>query len=437
MKIAITTLGCKVNQFESAALSDMVKSMGHDLVRFNETADVYIVNTCTVTGKTDFQSRQMVRRANRTNPNAKIIVTGCYSQLSPEHFLQMEGVRLVTGNAEKERLPELISRLDSLNGKEVLVGQIEKAESISRLVPSSFPGRTRAFMRIQDGCDSSCSYCIVPAVRGRSRSMPLEEVGMQIDRLAAAGHRETVLSGIHLGMYGKDLTPAVAFSDLLRFLESRSPIRRIRISSIEPQEVSNEVIRLLAGSDAVCPHLHIPLQSGDDRILAAMHRVYNSGLYRELAGRIFSSIPGLALGTDIIVGFPGETEINFNNTVELVKSIPFSYLHVFPYSDRPGTAAAAMRDKVPADVKNRRAAVLREIGMEKRRAFAEKFAGATLSVLIEGRKDRETGYLKGFSENYIPVLVRDASRKDINRIVKVTAEIAVSGKIISRMNPGA
>jgi len=435
MRIAITTLGCKVNQFESAALSDMFESMGHRLVRFNETADIYIVNTCTVTGKTDFQSRQLVRRANRANPNAAIIVTGCYAQASPEHFLKMDGVRLVTGNAEKERLPELIGRLDMKTGKEILVGDIQKAGSISRLAPSSFPGRTRAFIRIQDGCDACCSYCVVPSVRGKSRSLPLEEVGAQLGKFAAAGHIEAVLSGVHLGMYGKDLTPALAFPDLLRFLEGRSPVRRIRLSSIEPQEISPEAIDLLAGSRAICPHLHIPLQSGDDGILAAMNRAYDSGLYFELARRLFGAIPDLALGTDIIAGFPGETEGNFRNTVELVETVPFSYLHVFPYSDRPGTAASAMQGKVPADVINRRAAVLREIGVRKRRSFAEKFTGKRLSVLIEGRRDRETGFFRGFSENYIPVLVRDASPGHVNHIMTVVAESSSCGKIISRLEP--
>lgn len=433
MKIAITTLGCKVNQFESAALSDMFRSMGHKLVRFTEAADIYIVNTCTVTGKTDFQSRQLVRRANRTNPAAAIIVTGCYSQSSPDHFLKLDGVRLVTGNAEKEQLTELIARLGSSPGTNVLVGDIKQAGTISRLLPSSFPGRTRAFIRVQDGCDSSCSYCVVPSVRGKSRSLPLEEIGAQLDRFAAAGHLETVLTGIHLGTYGKDLDPAVTLPDLLRFLESRSPVRRIRLSSIEPREISPDVIRLMAGSQAVCPHLHIPLQSGDDEILAAMNRDYDSGFYSELAERLFRSIPGLAMGTDIIAGFPGETERNFDNTVALVESIPFSYIHVFPYSDRPGTAASAMRGKVPAEAKNGRAAVLREIGKRKRQSFAERFAGKRLSVLIEGRKDRETGYLKGFSENYIPVLVRNAGPGHVNKIVTVTAEEAGSGRIISRI----
>lgn len=436
MKIAITTLGCKVNQFESAALSDMITSMGHKLVRFSEPADIYIVNTCTVTGRTDFQSRQMVRRANRTNPDAAIIVTGCYAQLSPDHFLNLDGVRLVTGNAEKDRLPELIAGLDATLSKKVLVGDIKEAGAISRLAPSSFPGRTRAFIRIQDGCDSSCAYCVIPSVRGKSRSMPLENAGTQIKRLAAAGHLETVLSGIHLGMYGKDLMPALTLADLLRFLDEHSPIRRIRLSSIEPQEISQEIVDLLAGSEAFCPHLHIPLQSGDDEILAAMNRNYDSGFFAELAGRLFRSIPGLAMGTDIIVGFPGETEKNFENTVDLVNSIPFSYLHVFPYSDRPGTAASTMKGKVPAEVKSRRAAVLREIGVRKRQSFAEKFTGKRLSVLVESRKDREKGCFKGFSENYIPVLVRNAARDNVNRIVKVIAESSSSGKIVSRMEPG-
>ncbi len=433
MRIAITTLGCKVNQFESAALSDMFESMGHVLVKFSDQADIYIVNTCTVTGKTDFQSRQLVRRANRANPSAAIIVTGCYAQASPEHFLKMDGVRLVTGNAEKELLPELIARMETNACKQVVAGDMKQAASISRMAPSSFRGRTRAFIRVQDGCDSSCSYCVVPAVRGKSRSLPLEEVGIQLERLAAAGHLEAVISGVHLGMYGKDLAPSVSLTDLLQFLENGSPIRRIRLSSIEPQEISADVISLIAHSSALCPHLHIPLQSGDDKILDAMNRTYDSGFYLELARTLCAAVPGLALGTDVIAGFPGETESNFTNTVELIESVPFAYLHVFPYSDRPGTAASAMKGKVPADIVNRRAAVLRETGARKRRAFAESYIGKPLSVLIEGRKDRETGFFKGFSENYIPVLVRDAVPDDANRIVTALAESSESGRIIARV----
>jgi threonylcarbamoyladenosine tRNA methylthiotransferase MtaB len=348
----------------------------------------------------------------------------------------MDGVRLVTGNAEKELLPELIGRLGIKTGPQALVGDISQAETISRMAPSSFRGRTRAFIRVQDGCDACCAYCVVPSVRGRSRSLPLEDVGAQLDRLAAAGHLEAVLSGVHLGMYGKDLAPARTFTELLRFLVDRSPIRRIRLSSVEPQEISDEVISLLAGSQALCPHLHIPLQSGDDGILAAMNRVYDSAYYTGLARRLFSAIPDLALGTDIIAGFPGETEKNFNNTVELIEAIPFSYLHVFPYSDRPGTAASAMRGKVPADEINRRAAVLREIGLRKRQSFAEKFTGRRLPVLVEGRKDRGTGLFKGFSDNYIPVLVRDAGRDHVNKIVTAIAEESSSGMIISRIEQG-
>lgn len=439
MRIAIATLGCKVNQFETAAVSDMVRALGYSIVRFSERADVYIVNTCTVTGKTDFQSRQLVRRANRANPGAAIIVTGCYAQASPDHFSGMSGVRLVTGNAEKEKIPALIAGLfpaDTENAvgprrgpADVLVGNIRDEKEISLLCPTSFKGRTRAFVRIQDGCNAACAYCIVPAVRGRSRSLPPEAVLSQLRMLAEAGHQEAVLTGIHLGTYGADLTPAVTIAELLRELEAGSPIRRIRLSSIEPREISPEFIDLIKNSRVFCPHLHIPLQSGDDSILAAMSRDYDCAYYRYLALRLCKTIPGLALGTDLMAGFPGETDQNFENTVKLVRSLPFAYLHVFPYSDRPRTAASAMTGKVPDKVKSARAALLRDIGREKRELFAGRFVGRELAVLVEGRKDRDTGCLQGFTDNYIPVLVRDAGANDINSIITVTAEQARAGKL--------
>ena len=436
-KIAIATLGCKVNQFESAALSDRITSMGHRVVPFSGPADVYIVNTCTVTGKTDFQSRQLVRRAARANPDAAIIVTGCYSQSSPEHFSGLDGVRLVTGNAEKDRIPDLIAGIaveaPSLKGATLMVGDIRGQSKISALAPGSFRDRTRAFFRVQDGCDSECSYCIVPRVRGRSRSLPLELVKSRLGELAAAGHREAVFTGIHLGMYGRDLDPAISLLDMLRKIEKGPSLERVRLSSIEPLEVEKGLIEFIRDSDFVCPHLHIPLQSGDDDILAAMNRHYDSSLYAGLAKAVLEAVPSLALGTDVMTGFPGESEKNFENTLGLVSSIPFAYIHVFPYSDRPGTAASAMRAKVPAEVKNRRAATLREIGKQKRESFARRFVGSSLPVLIEGRKDRETGFLKGFSGNYIPVLAVNADSADINTIVQVRGETAENGKIIGRI----
>lgn len=426
-KFAVATLGCKVNQCESAGISETM-TVGMRLVPFDEEADCYIVNTCTVTGRTDYQSRQLIRRAIRRNPAAVVLVTGCYAQRAPEEIARIPGVRIVAGNAEKSNLSELIRELAEGKGPQVRVGDIRNEKRFIPLGAAAFPEHTRAFLKIQDGCNAVCSYCIVPQARGSSRSLLPAEVEKGIASLAREGYREVVLAGIHLGAYGRDLIPATDLTAMVRRIAETEPVERLRLSSIEPREVTDELLSLIGSSGVVCRHLHIPLQSGDDGILNAMNRDYDAVFFRDLVQKVHDVSPDIAVGIDIIAGFPGETETAFTNTLRLVEGLPVAYLHVFPYSQRPGTPAAAMPNQVPETEKKRRAEWLRRVGVAKRQAFAERTIGTPLAVLIEGRKDKSTGFSVGFSDNYIPIACRGAA--ETNRIVRVLPGSFRNGRLI-------
>lgn len=429
-KVAVATLGCKVNQCESAGIAESLADRGATLVPFEEAADCYIINTCTVTARTDYQSRQLIRRAIRRNPMAAVLVTGCYAQRAPEEIAGIPGVRIVAGNAEKAKLPDLLDEI-AAQGQQLLVGDIRSQKEISRLGATFFPEHTRAFLRIQDGCNAFCSYCIVPHTRGPSRSLPLAEVEERIASLARAGYHEAVLTGIHLGAYGGDLEPRGNLTELIRRIAGQCPVERIRLSSIEPREVTDDLIALIGTSGNICRHLHIPLQSGDDATLSAMNRDYDAAFFRRLVNRIVDAVPGIGVGIDVMAGFPGETEEAFCNTLRLVEEMPLAYLHVFPYSRRPGTPAAAMPSQVPDGVKKRRAELLRAVGATKRLAFTEKFIGTPLAVLVEGRKDKTTGFPVGFSDNYIPVAVGGGA--EVNRIVRVLPKTLQGERLVAEV----
>jgi threonylcarbamoyladenosine tRNA methylthiotransferase MtaB len=431
VKVAMVTLGCKVNQCESAGIAEALAARGMTLVPFEEVADGYIINTCTVTGRTDYQSRQLIRRAIRKNPAAAVLVTGCYAQRTPEEIARIPGVRFITGNAEKEQIPDILCEMTT-DVPRILVCDIRKEKAISRLGATVFPGHTRAFLKIQDGCDVFCSYCIVPHTRGASRSLPPEEVLERITSISRAGYREIVLTGIHLGAWGRDLTPRVDLATLVRSVVDGCAVERLRLSSIEPRELNEEIIALIGTSGTVCRHLHIPLQSGDDGILAAMRRDYDAAFFRDLVCKLHATVPGIAVGIDVMAGFPGETEEAFANTLRLVEEMSLAYLHVFPYSRRPGTPAATMAGQLPEEEKKRRAERLRAVGAEKRQAFAEKFIGTPLQVLVEGRTDKNTGYPVGFSDNYIPVAVRGGG-VTTDRIVRVMPETFRGGCLIAEV----
>ncbi|MDA8126871.1 MAG: tRNA (N(6)-L-threonylcarbamoyladenosine(37)-C(2))-methylthiotransferase MtaB [Deltaproteobacteria bacterium] len=433
-KVAVTTLGCKVNQCESAGITAAIAARGMALVPFEAEADCYIINTCTVTGKTDSQSRQLIRRAIRRNPAALILVTGCYAQRAPEEIVRIPGVRIVAGNAEKATLIDLIEQAATDPGPQVRVGDIAGEKGFATPGATVFPEHTRAFLKIQDGCDAFCTYCIVPAARGRSRSLPEAEVAQRISALAGQGFREVVLTGIHLGVYGRDLTPPGDLTALVQKIAAARPVERLRLSSIEPREVTDALLALMDRPGILCRHLHIPLQSGDDGILAAMHRNYDRVFFRNLIVKIRGSLPDLAIGIDVMTGFPGETDAAFGNTLQLVEELPIAYLHVFPYSQRPGTPAAELPNQISEEEKKRRALLLRKLGTAKRRAFAEPFLGRELTVLIEGKEEAATGLFTGFSDNYIPVAVR--GNVDANQIVRVRPQSFRNGRLLAEVIHG-
>jgi threonylcarbamoyladenosine tRNA methylthiotransferase MtaB len=439
--IAIATLGCKVNQFESEALMASLEQKGYGLVPFGEGADITIINTCTVTHRADFQSRQMIRRAFRSNPKSLIIVTGCYSQIEPETIAGIEGVQYLLGNGEKGQIPDLLPLMQKGECQRIQVADIQKEKVFSDILIHSFHHHTRAFLKIQDGCDARCSYCIVPHARGRSRSLPPERLLEHLGVLKERGFKEVVLTGIHMGAYGLDLIPPFPLETLLRRLEMEETPQRIRLSSIEPGDFSQDLISTLSQSDKVCPHLHIPIQSGDDKILKMMNRNYNCSFLSDLIQELHQSIPKLSIGADVIVGFPGETEERFEHTYALIESLPLSYLHTFPFSKRKGTPASQFPDPVVDKNIKKRAEVMRGLGKQKRQAFYRQFLDQELSVLVEDRREKETGRWKGLSRNYIPVLLNPESESEgsldwINQewTVRVTqlTENGVVGKVTER-----
>jgi threonylcarbamoyladenosine tRNA methylthiotransferase MtaB len=409
---SIATFGCKVNQFESEALTDSLLRKGYLLVPLDEGGDLSIINTCTVTHRADFQSRQAVRRVHRANPGALIIATGCYSQVDPQAFLKMEEVQYLVGNAEKNQIPDLLPLMEKGDFPKIQVTDIREQKGFAEVPVHTFHQHTRAFLKIQDGCDAFCSYCIVPHARGRSRSLPPERVLENLRELKRKGFQEVVLTGIHLGAYGLDLVPPFPFVKLLERLEKEETPQRIRLSSMEPGDFSEDLLSFLTRSTKICPHLHIPIQNGEDEILQRMNREYNRSFLTNLLQELQQNIPMLSLGADVIVGFPGETDEQFNHTYEWIDSLPLSYLHVFPFSRRKGTPAYHFPDRVDERKIRQRAEAMRELGMKKRHAFYRRFLHQTLQVLVEGRKEKATGKWKGLSRNYIPILLDGEGLED-------------------------
>ncbi|MCK4727568.1 MAG: tRNA (N(6)-L-threonylcarbamoyladenosine(37)-C(2))-methylthiotransferase MtaB, partial [Desulfobacterales bacterium] len=394
-----------VNRYESEAISEQLGNQGWHPTDKGAMADLCIINTCTVTGKAAMQSRQAARKVIRNHPGALVVVTGCYAQIAPEVFSSMPGVHCVVGNAFKNQIARLVSRHKDHGLAMTLVEDLSAHRPFQDLPVTRFGNRTRPFLKIQDGCDAFCSYCIIPHARGRSRSLTPEIVIKRTRSLKEHGYAEVVLCGINIGRYGQDLTPATSLSRLVQLIDGPQGVKRLRLSSIEPTELSEELIGQLASSKRICPHLHIPLQSGDDEVLKGMNRLYSSKSYRDLIHHIISVIPDVAIGVDVLVGFPGETERAFKNTCRLIERLPIAYLHVFPFSAQKQTPAAAFRDLVPPEALKKKCQHVRAIGETKRMKFYEKVIGSTFEVLIEGKRDRATGHLKGLTKNYIPVLV--------------------------------
>ncbi len=427
MRFAIATLGCKVNQYDSAIIESRLGALGLERGEFDQPADVYIVNTCTVTDRADSESLRIARRARRLNPNARIVMTGCFAQASPETLERHSEIDAIVGLG---RLDDLERAVMGESTERVMVSNLRKERAPIELSGVTLAGHSRAFLKLQEGCDQFCTFCIVPFSRGMSRSVEPRRIFAAIDELHARGFREVILSGVHLGGYGKDLDPAVELGDLLEMLAERSPIERIRISSLDPEELSDRIIDIISQSEKFCPHLHLPLQAGEDGTLARMRRRYDSAYFRGRVERVIEAMPDAGIGTDIIVGFPGETLRDFEQSFRFLEDLPLSYFHVFPYSVRAGTTAAKLPGKVAAGEIKRRGALTRELGEHKREFFARQFVGRRLKVLLE--ESTEDGELGGYSRNYVRVLTRGAANQ-LNRELEVEGSFAKGARLVGEI----
>jgi threonylcarbamoyladenosine tRNA methylthiotransferase MtaB len=401
--VAFATLGCKLNQYDTTEVQALLEARGFRAVPFETPAQVYVINTCTVTARADYSDRQAIRRAVTRNPDAVVVVTGCYAQTNPEAVAAIPGVDLVLGTQDKYALPELLDQVRKRARPLVQVGDAFAPRILPAIPIRRFtPGYTRAFVKVQDGCQHRCSFCIVPFARGGSRSQAMEVVVEQIEELVGAGYAEVVLTGVDLGHYGRDLAPRTTLAALVRRLLEVRGLARIRLSSVLPAYFTDELVDLVVGDRRVCRHLHVPLQSGSDRVLRAMRRPYTARMYRALIERLAGAIPDLGLGADVITGFPGETDADFQATEALVEALPFTYLHVFSYSDRRGTEAARRpAPRVPPETIRRRTTRLRRLGEAKQLGFRRAQLGRELSVLVLEQKERETGRLVGLTDNYL------------------------------------
>ncbi|EHQ91717.1 tRNA (N(6)-L-threonylcarbamoyladenosine(37)-C(2))-methylthiotransferase MtaB [Desulfosporosinus youngiae] len=399
--VCFVTLGCKVNQTESEAMAQLFREAEYQVVSAQEEADVVVVNTCTVTNTGDSKSRQVIRRMIKAHPESVVVVMGCYAQTAPGEVLGIEGVDLVLGTQDRSKILEWIKRVEAERVPQNAVRGIWDAEEFEELPQLSEEHRTRAMLKIQEGCNQFCTYCIIPYARGPLRSRRPEKAIAEARRLVEEGYPEIVLTGIHTGFYGQDLGEEWNLARLVREFDKIPGLRRLRLSSIEPMEYTDELLESIVASDKVCPHLHIPLQSGSDHVLARMNRPYDLSEYKALLGKIRRRIPNLAVTTDIIVGFPGETDEDHASTIRFAKACDFSGIHVFPYSKRQGTPAADYPDQVLKKVKDQRVKELLAVARESQARFSRRFIGDSLEVLIE-RVDPE-GCAVGHTPHYIQV----------------------------------
>lgn len=400
--VALHTLGCKLNYSETSAIERLLQDDGFEKKEFTEKADVYVINTCSVTENADKECRQLVRRVQRQSPSAMVVIMGCYAQLKPKEIAEIPGVDLVLGASEKFNITSHLKELTHGESAKICSCEIEDVKGFH----SSFSlnNRTRTFLKVQDGCDYNCSFCTIPMARGRSRSNSFENVLSEIQKIKNEGVKEIVLTGINLGDYGRDGSGEKTgenFYSLLKKIEAFNGVERYRISSIEPNLLSDEIINLVAGSKKIMPHFHIPLQSGSNKILGMMRRRYKRELYADKVALIRKKIPGCCIGVDVITGFPGETEADFLDTVDFLNSLEISYLHVFSYSERADTYALNIKPVVPLNIRHQRTKILRSLSYKKMQQFSQKHSGQTRKVLFEGKN--KTGIMEGFSDNYIKI----------------------------------
>jgi len=442
----VENFGCRATQADGAAIERQLLDRGLARAISANDAEVVVLNTCTVTASADQDVRSTIRRITRENPATKIVVTGCYAQRAPEELSALPGVSLVVGNSHKHAIAEYAVPLTTANGF-VPLGQIGSAQPSNVVIGDIFAHtellaapvfdgedsaeKTRPNLKVQDGCNNRCSFCIIPFVRGRSRSLQLDSVIRETSALVARGYREIVLSGINLGRWGRDLTPRTSFAAMLRAILENTAIEKLRISSVEPMDWSDELIELVATSSRIAKHAHVPLQSGSDKVLRRMHRRYRPWHYEDRIERIRRAMPNAAIGADVMVGFPGETEEEFEQTRAFIERLPFTYLHVFTYSSRPGTPSAEMPDQVPVQVARERNRVLRELGLRKKHEFMSSFVGRELEGITLTRYDGQ--YTEALTDNYLKLFV--AAKLRANQMIRARVCGVENEALISEPQP--
>lgn len=427
-RVAFHTLGCKVNQYDTQAMLEKFIEKGYEVTEFDDIADVYVINTCTVTNLGDRKSRQMIRRANRLNPEGIIAVVGCYAQTAPEEIMDIPGVDLILGTRDRNRIVEYVERAQRTGNPINGVQDIMEVNEFEEMAITSYEEKTRAVLKIQEGCDRYCSYCIIPYARGPIRSRKPEDVIGQVHALVEAGFQEFVLTGIHVASYGRDIEGANLLS-LIGHIHAIEGVKRIRLGSLEPTLLTEEFVTTIKAMPKVCRHYHLSLQSGNDSTLKRMNRRYDTHQYREIVNRLREHIPHVAITTDIMVGFPGETQEEFKGTMDFVKDIGFSRIHVFKYSPREGTPAARYKDQVPENIKEIRSQELIDLGQKMETDYLHSFIGREELVLFEEESREREGWYEGYTDHYIRVAVQ-GDEGLIGTIIPVTLQEEHRGKII-------
>jgi threonylcarbamoyladenosine tRNA methylthiotransferase MtaB len=454
----VENFGCRATQADGAAIARQFQERGLERGDAPTQSEIVILNTCTVTASADQDARAAIRRIHRENPSCQIVVTGCYAQRAPDEVASLPGVSHVIGNSHKHQLAEIVvaSRRHNEVARTTAHPNFVPLSSLARKAPSELfvsdifahtellaapvfdagrPGanneRTRPNLKVQDGCDNRCSFCVIPYVRGQSRSLPLNQVLGEVNALVNSGYREVVISGINLGRWGRDLDRPLRFEDVVRKILSQTNLEKLRISSVEPMDWSDELIHMMAKSSRIAKHAHVPLQSGSDRVLRAMHRQYRPWHYREKLHKIRAAMPTAAIGADVMVGFPGETAADFEETRLLIEALPFTYLHVFTYSSRPGTPSAAMRDQVPVQVARERNRILRELAAQKKLAFMRAFVGGTVEAITLNVFDGKS--TEALTDNYLKLRLQ--GQHETNQWVRARVEQVADSALIAERVP--
>ena len=400
MKVAFTTLGCKVNQFETEVMEGLFKEKKYEIVNFEEVADVYVINTCSVTHLGEKKSRQLIRRAIKNNNKAIVAVVGCYSQVAADEIAKIEGVSLIVGTKERKNIVTLVETVLKEHQPLQVVEDVMDYHEFEDIPLLNNPDRTRAFLKIQDGCSNFCTYCIIPYTRGPLKSRKLDSILSEAEKLLESGFKEIVLTGIHLGAYGKDLADEIALVDVVKALLDNEKLTRLRLGSLESIELDQEILEIMNQDQRLCRQLHLPLQSGSDKILKKMNRNYTTGEFKALVDNIYAKVPGVAITTDVIVGFPGENSTDFNEAVEFIKNMNFSKIHIFPYSKRKNTPAANYAEQVSEDEKKKRSVYLKEISDMASAKYRNKMLNTTVEILVE---NITPDYAEGLASNYVKV----------------------------------